>query len=293
MHKRFHKKVVGKKGKALGETKMVNPEKRLFSRDQMPFPSVYSTRMKCAFIGTLPASTASSGYACVSGNSMHTPFNSTLVAANRSVNYYSATGYSSESYSTVQPAGFTSICGVSQCYQNYRVLGSQIKVSFKPTSTSDNILVCVNAGTTGTNIVTTVWTADDAPYSTGVKSFTSIEQRGFCIKSLKTGKIWGVSKEAVRDSPQYSAAYNGSPTNEWTWVINWQVVDNTTTNAIMGLQIEVIYDVEFFNALTGGLPDTLQNKVIEEPDSPEAYDLVVKGKCYKEVVPSGSKSEAK
>jgi len=217
--------------------------------------------MACAFMGTLPASTATTGYFYVSGNSAHIPFNSTMAAATRSINYYSATGYSGDSYSAVQPEGFTAICSNTSIYRAYKVHGSRISLSFNPTSTADNIFASITAAQINTNSTTTIWTSAEAPFSTKLATFTSIQQNKPLVKSLKTAKVWGVPSNTVSIDDGFGASYNGSPGNEWCWVIQWQNVDNTTTNAIMGIRVEVEYDIEFYSPATGALPDTLYSSV--------------------------------
>jgi hypothetical protein len=242
---------------------------RSFSRYKMPFPDIFRTNMGCAFMGTMPAATATSGYFYVSGNSLSYPFNSTMVYATRSINYYSATGYSGESYSTVQPEGFTALCGTTKMYQNYRVTGSKITVQLAPTSTADNILLVVGATSIGTTSTTTIWTASEAPLSSKAQTFTSFECDKRIVRRLSTQRVFGVPAATVQTDP-YAGSYNTSPTAEWAWVIQWQVVDNTTTNAIMGVNVQVEYQVEFFKPTTGGLPDTYAKKVevIEDNDPP-------------------------
>jgi len=213
--------------------------------------------MACAFMGTLPSATATAGYFYVSGNSAHTPFNSTQAAASRTINYYSATGYSGDSYASVQPEGFSAICSNTSIYHAYRVHGCKISVSFNPTSTADNIFASINVAQTGTNSTTTIWTSAEAPFSTKLATFTSIQQNKPLVKALPTHRVWGVAERAVSDDDGFGASYNGSPSNEWCWIVQWQNIDNTTTNAIMGLRVEVEYDIEFYAPAVGALPDTL------------------------------------
>jgi len=230
-----------------------------FSKDKLPFSPRFFTKMHCAFIGTLPASTATNGYFYVSGNSAHVPFNSTQAAATRTINYYSATGYSGESYSTVQPEGFSAICSNTSAYKAYRVHGSKVSVTFNPTSTADNLFASVNAAQIGTNSTTTIWTASQSPFSSRLATFTSIEQARPLVKSLRTAHVWGQPESAISVDDGFGTAYNGSPGNEWCWVVQWQVVDNTTTNAVMGIRVELEYDIEFYAPSSGALPDVLMN----------------------------------
>jgi hypothetical protein len=187
---------------------------------------------------------------------MYVPFNSAMVSATRSVNYYSATGYSSESYSATQPEGFSALCGTSKMYLNYRVISSKIRVSFNPTSTADNLFAVVGATAIGTQSTTTIWTASQAPNSSKIETFTSIEQKQCITREFTTAHLFGVPESAIRVNDDYAATSGSSPASEWAWVVQWQIIDNSTSNAVMGLRLEVEYDVEFFKATTGGLPDT-------------------------------------
>jgi len=138
-------------------------------------------------------------------------------------------------------------------------------VSFNPTSTADNVFVSINVAQTGTNSTTTIWTSAEAPFSTKLATFTSIQQNKPLVKKLSTHKIWGVAARAVADDDGFGASYNGSPANEWCWIVQWQNIDNTTTNAIMGIRVEVEYDIEFYAPAVGALPDTLLKKHTTTP----------------------------
>lgn len=189
-----------------------------------------------------------------------------MVYATRSINYYSATGYSGESYSTTQPEGFSALCGTAKMYLNYRVLSSKIRVSFNPTSTADNLFACVTATAIGTQSTTTIWTASQAPNSSPLATFTSIEQRQNVSKGYTTAHVFGVPENAIRVNDDYAGTSGSSPASEWAWVVQWQIIDNTTSNAVMGVRVEMEYDVEFFKPTTGGLPDTY-SKVPRCPDA--------------------------
>jgi len=234
-----------------------------FSRDKLPFSPRFHTKMACGFVGTLPAGTAASGYFYVSGNSAHIPFSSSYVYSTRTINYYSPTGYSGEYYNTVQPEGFTAICGASTIYRNYRVHGCKITVSFNPTNAADNIYAVTTANTSGNPSTTTIWTASSAPFSSKVGTFTSVDQRRPLVKKLATAHVWGVPQLTIDTDVSFGAGYNGSPTSEWAWVIQWQTVDNTTTSAVMGIRILLEYDIEFYQPSSGGLPDVLLEQKLD------------------------------
>jgi hypothetical protein len=288
--KGMHKK---SKGKGNSGDTTVSSSFQSFSKNHLPFAPIFRTKMCCTYAGTLPSGTAANGYFYVSGNSMHVPFNSTEVAATRSINYYSATGYSGESYSTVQPAGFSAICGSAAPYAFYRVHAAKLKLAFRPTSTADNIMTVISGNQSGQQSTTTVWTAASAPYSSALRTFTSIEQDHYLSKRLSTSQLYSVPDKAIRTGDAWIGGYNSSPANEWAFVIQWQNVDNTTTNAIMGISIQLEYDVEFIQPNCGGLPDLYMNKksleisTSSKDDVQEAdFDLVLKGECYKKVVES-------
>jgi hypothetical protein len=228
-----------------------------FSKDKLPFSPRFRTKMHCAFIGTLPAGTAATGYFYVSGNSAHVPFNSTQASSTRTINYYSATGYSGESYTTVQPEGFSAICSNTAPYHAYRVHGSKMSLTFNPTSTSDNLFASITAAQIGTNSTTTIWTSSQAPFSSRLGTFTSIEQARPIVKALRTSHVWGQPESAITADDGYGTTYNGSPGNEWCWVVQWQFIDNTVSGAVMGIRIEMTYDIEFYAPSSGALPDVL------------------------------------
>jgi len=232
---------------------------RTFNSTHEMVPPVFRTACSCQFAGTLPAATPARSYFLVSGNSAHIPFASALVGSFNSVNTLSASGYASEVYNTTQPQGFSAICSNISMYLRYRVTASRIKFKFMPTSTADNMFAVVNTVTTGANPNTTVWTAAEAPNASKMQEYATTSPNPYVTKTCTTSHVWGVNEAGVRQELNYSGAYNTSPPFEWAWVINYQIVDNTVTNAIMGFIVSVEYDIEFFAPQTGGVPDTFSS----------------------------------
>jgi hypothetical protein len=128
-------------------------------------------------------------------------------------------------------------------------------VRVTPTSTADNIYVVVNAYSAGTVPNTQLFTGGSAPLSTRLQSFNNIENNLDVRSSLTTAQVFGVPSSAIANDINYSAGSVSPPPYEWDWTINYQVADNTTTNAVMGWIIEVEYTVEFWTPNTGGLAD--------------------------------------
>jgi hypothetical protein len=242
-------------------TIMTNPDRSSFNSNHHVLPPCYRTKFMVNFSGSLPSGTAANGYFAVSGNSLHTPFNSTLSASIGTVNSFSASGYGGESYSTVQPAGFSTLCGTTQPYFAYRVVSSKIKVKFVPLNVQDTTLVNVGTVLKNQNATTTIWTATDCPNSSKTQQFSVYQKPTDVTNSRSTAEVHGIQPRAVRDELNFTALYNATPYYEWCWVINFQQVNNAVSTAIMGLSITVEYDVELLQPSTGDLPDTLSKSL--------------------------------
>jgi hypothetical protein len=235
---------------------MVNPEFGSFSIHHHIVPPVYRTKCLCTYAGLLPSSSTAKGNFAVSGNSAHIPFASVLATDIGTVNTFSFTPYAGESYSTVQPAGYSAICSSTAPYFTYRVLGSKIFVDVNTQVNSDNLWVVLGTVCINQNAPTTIWTAADAPNSTKMEKYSVYFHSRPLQNDIKTSVAFGISDQAVRDSQNYGALYNASPTSEWCHVINYQTVDNMITSAAIGFNIRVEYDIEFYQPATGDLPDT-------------------------------------
>jgi hypothetical protein len=237
---------------------MVNPERSRFSQTHRFVAPTFRTKMLISFPCQLPSSSAKKGYFAISGNSMHVPFASTLASTIGTVNSIGFTPYNGEVYNTVQCAGYSAICSNTAPYSAYRVLGSKIKVDVTPSANSDQIIVVLGTVLTTQNSPTTIWTAIDAPNSSTPHTFSVYYKQPTLVKSARTSELFGVTDAAVRDVGQYSGLVSTSPSNEWCWIVNYNTMDDAITSATMGWIFRVEYDVEFYFAATGDVPDTLR-----------------------------------
>jgi hypothetical protein len=189
----------------------------------------------------------------ISANSLHLPFNSTLVATNGT--HITATPYTGSVYTTMQPQGFSNLCGSAAPYINYRVLGSKISYNLIPIDEADTIVATINQASTGEQWNTSVWTGAVAPYAAHTRIFTTSECDRPIVQKFSSSEAFGVPETAIRSDVNYAGSYNTSPSNEWSWVINFQTI-NTSSTQYIGVFVTIEYDVEFFNPATGGLNDT-------------------------------------
>lgn len=230
---------------------MVNPMSGQFSRSHLVVAPVFKTTFGIDFFGYYTSTLNKKTFA-VSANSLHLPFSSVLVVANSL--QLGATPYTGSVITTMQPQGFSNLCGSATPYLNYRVIASRIKVKFIPVALSDAVVVTVNQVSTGEQWNTSVWTGAEAPYSTRTAVFTASECDKSISQGFKSAEAFGVPETAIRDDLTYSGAFNTSPANEWNWIVNLQTI-GTNTSESMGVYVEVEYDTELFNPTTGGLND--------------------------------------
>jgi len=242
--------------------KMSNPLRNQFSRSHMIVPPVFRTTCGIDYFGSHAAGISRLTFA-VSANSAHLPFNSALVAANGiTINAAGFSPYTGSVYTTMQPQGFSNLCGSAATYLNYRVLGSKIKLRLIPTAGQDSIVATVNQVSTGEQWNTSVWTGAEAPYASRARTFTNSESNGAIVQKFSSAEAFGVPVTAITDGVEYAGSFNTSPENEWNWIVNMQSINNNTSG-VMGILIEVEYEIEFWNPVTGGLNDTLlKRKVI-------------------------------
>lgn len=235
---------------------MTNPGNRSFTRNHMVVAPIFHDKLGVTLGGTFTAGMAAQGYINVSGSSLHLPFNSTLTAANHSVNTYSHTAYSPGSYSTVQPQGFSTICSLTGLYSRYRVISSKIFVQMQPQSVNDSLIVVITTATVGVPPNTTIFSAGETPYASKLKWLLYTNESAITLTNKRTTmEVYGVSKAGVLEDDHYAGSYNTSPVSEWVWNIVFQQSSNTVSNFIIPFVIRVEYDVEFYAPNTGGLSD--------------------------------------
>jgi hypothetical protein len=237
--------------KNMGSITMSNPVRGQFSRSHMVVPPVFKTTLGIDFFGYY-SSTLNKVTVGVSANSLHVPFNSALVATNSY--HIAASPYTGSVYTTMQPQGFSNLCGSAAPYLNYRVLGSRIKFKLIPLALADSTVATINQVSTGEQWNTSVWTGAEGPYASRTAVFSASEPDRSITQHFSSAEAFGVPDIAIKDDLVYAGSFNTSPETEWNWIINIQSVSTNTTEPI-GVFIEVEYDAEFFNPATGGLND--------------------------------------
>jgi len=252
----------------------VNPLRNQFSRSHMVVPPIYRTTCGIDYFGYHATGVNKLTFA-VSANSAHVPFNSALIVTNGiSINAAGFAPYTGCVYTTMQPQGFSNICGSAATYLNYRVLGSKIGMRLIPLSDLDSVVIAINQVSTGEQWNTSVWTGAEAPYSAKTHTFTVAESNRLITQKFTSAEAFGVPEIAIRDGLEYAGSFNTSPENEWNWIINLQSI-STNTNETMGIFLEVFYDIEFFNPVTGGLNDVLLKRARPQVVAPTPADLGV------------------
>jgi hypothetical protein len=238
----------------MAATRMSNPIRNQFSRSHMIVPPIYRTSCGIDYFGYHSSGLNKVTFA-VSANSLHLPFNSALIVTNSlSINAAGFSPYTGSVYTTMQPQGFTNLCGSAAPYLNYRVLSSKIGLKLIPITEADTVVATINQVSTGEQWNTNVWTGSEAPYASGTCVYTVSESNRQLTQRFTSAEAFGVPEIAIRDNLSYAGSFNTSPENEWNWILNIQTV-NTDSTQYIGIFLEVQYDVEFFNPATGGLND--------------------------------------
>lgn len=181
------------------------------------------------------------------------------------------------------PNGYSSLAN-QELYQKYRVLSSRIKVVFSPQAQVDSMVVCVTPSfspSTPANVAT----AQDVQFTMtkSVQEGTPIGSQ-MVVNRIATHQLLGVRAQAILDdlSGQFNSAYNGTPANAWSWVINIALADNVVSVNPIPYRIEMEWEIEFFGDSTGQDLTTLA-VVQTEASSKELLTLYMAAKA-KEVL---------
>ncbi len=147
------------------------------------------------------------------------------------------------SLSAGQPVGFDYWASM---YERYRVIGSHIHVTVVNSSTvtgnnTANSTITVFPATASAAL-STQSDANSQPYAT-TKDVTNALP-AVIRKTMKTSTIVGVKD--MEGADQLQALISGTPSNEWFWNIG--IISGAAyTNYNLELEIQVTYDVEFFD----------------------------------------------
>lgn len=122
-------------------------------------------------------------------------------------------------------------------YNKYRVLGSKfsLRCSIQPgAATASNVTVAVLPTTNPTAYGTTH--QDDVMAGPYVKyRVLGGNTNGTAIKHyMSTAKVYGDTKQSIKDEDNYQAVYNGNPTNQWYWhLYMWSTDQQVTSNPLL------------------------------------------------------------
>jgi hypothetical protein len=161
-----------------------------------------------------------------------------------------ATGLKNLLYNSVTGTGF---------YTSYRVRGVLVRISIFPETSLDNIntVYAPLAGTSGFTLggVTTIANSQDAPFAQ-YKICNQISMNGG-IKTMyfRNHEIRGQSLRQFNDDPGNVGTYALAPSNAITLSTLIQTQDQANTNASIGWNVQLCYDVEFFQPISQFLLD--------------------------------------
>jgi hypothetical protein len=147
--------------------------------------------------------------------------------------------------SGLQPLGFDQWATL---YQRYRVIASNIQVSFSTPGATTNATGSFDVALTPSNtssVYSTFTAAASAPFSK-YRTFNGNGSQGITLKSkMDTSTVAGVTHAAVLAEDILQASVSANPSDMWFWHICAQTVDLSTTGTVY-LVIKVTYLVDFF-----------------------------------------------
>lgn len=153
-----------------------------------------------------------------------------------------------------QPAGFDSYAAL---YGNYRVHGSKITVAAISWATSAHQAAgCIS--------ITPSRDAGEGALTTAAALVKQNEKHAFFGPASGSRQIATVKHKAITSTTYgvkdlsdsgFAAVFTNSPNLEWYWDINMTLLDGTSTftSYPIIIQVNILYDVEFFNVDRLGL----------------------------------------
>lgn len=158
-----------------------------------------------------------------------------------------------------QPANYDDWAAL---YGNYRVWGSTITIHLLTSTASTEPISWVMAPRHASTALTssTFYDAASMPYAkvklqniyrTGAKdaSFRS---------TMSSAKFLGLSRAEFEGKDDTTAAVGANPGLPWYWHVTAINVDSSVTSEV-AIQVEIVYDVEFFNRLETSLDSRLDS----------------------------------
>lgn len=199
-----------------------------------PFPPRYRTTLTAVMRGAIATGTGPVDYIAYMNSPLlpFAPFSWNSTAPSKA---------------SLNATGFSALCNAN-LYQNFRVLGSRIKVEVAPVADVDVMIVTLTPSAVISSPVTTA-AALGQPYTR-----TKMIQRGqpardsTLVNKMSVATILGVEPRAIIDdmSGQEFGSYASQPVDLQYWHLNFVREDNNVTNSNIGYIVSIQYDVEFF-----------------------------------------------
>ncbi len=147
-----------------------------------------------------------------------------------------------------QPYGFDQMAAL---YKSYRVLGSELSVTFNSSAGSNNTRCCLIP--TSTEPFAPLGIENVLFNKRARATHVGANDGGSAQRKLKayysTAAIFGVNKSIVKVADDYEALVTGAPLKEWDWHIFTEHCDGITQVA-MCADIELTYYVKWSNPFT-------------------------------------------
>jgi len=214
-------------------------------RNKLPLPPRFKT--KFTMFGKLVlASGFTNANGAISANELTAPFNNTFMGMWSNVN---------PAFATNQPTAMTTLLNAN-CYENYRVYASSIKLKIPQIAALDCCEV-LTIPVTDINLTASEFRKlAQQPYSKWIT--TTNARQNFVKNYMTTHKIYGTTARAVQDdvSTNFQGNLGQAPFKTWFWYVFVQSSDlqNTTNDIVLDVQID--YYVELWNLQTGLLVET-------------------------------------
>jgi hypothetical protein len=153
---------------------------------------------------------------------------------------------------TLNPTGFSKLCNAN-FYQNFRVLGSRVKIEVAPVADIDVMVTTVTPSLLNSTPV------DTASAQAQQFTVTKIIQRGqpakdsTLVNKISCATLLGVPERAIKDDLSFNntGSYAQNPLVVSYWIVNMVREDGAVTNSNIGYRVVLEHDVEFWGDSTG------------------------------------------
>lgn len=190
-------------------------------------PDIYVCKLKMAVAATPVSTSGAPSSIIVRGNDLWDPLGGS---------------------GTLQPNGFDAL---KNLYGYWVVTGSSCTVKACPRAVVGCDIVLAPIAVSSSSPAT--WTTDELYASTS----RARRQYGFLYEKLEmsqycsTATVFGENPTAVLTEDSYTGTATSSPTSTsiWSWVLNYQPTDKSTTSTL-DVVLEIVYYVRFISSIT-------------------------------------------